>query len=122
MLIWLIVTGLILLVVVYNYIIRLFKEGFKPAYASFTFPLAIATMAAYDLSKYFTPLGDVFLGKVFKLFGDIEIFIATCVIFFILLNFINMFIKAINPRLGEELEKEEKILGGAVYSEDDQED
>lgn len=79
-------------------------------------------MAAYDLSKYFTPLGDVFLGKVFKLFGDIEIFIATCVIFFILLNFINMFIKAINPRLGEELEKEEKILGGAVYSEDDQED
>ncbi|WP_312288015.1 hypothetical protein [Terrisporobacter sp.] len=42
MLIWLIVTGLILLGVVYGYIVKLFKDGFKPSYAAFTFPLAIA--------------------------------------------------------------------------------
>lgn len=118
MLLWLIVTGLILLVVVYGYIIKLFSEGFKPAYASFTFPLAIATLAAYDLSIYFKSMEYIFLTKIFKLLGDIEIFIATYVIFFILLNFINMFIKAINPKLGYYFEKEEKIIGGAIYSQD----
>ena len=120
MLTWLIVTGLILLVVVYSYIIKLFKEGFKPAYASFTFPLAIATLAAYKLSAYFKEIGQSYLGLIFKLLGDIEIFIASYVVFFILLNFINMFIKAINPRVGKELEKEEKLLGGAMYSKDDE--
>ncbi|MDV5105289.1 hypothetical protein R2R32_00495 [Clostridium perfringens] len=46
MLAWLIITGLILLVVVYGYILKLFKEGFKPSYATFTFPLAIATLSS----------------------------------------------------------------------------
>lgn len=119
MLIWLIVTGLILLVVVYSYIIKLFKEGFKPAYASFTFPLAIATLAAYDLSAYFLKGGYTVLGNVFELLADIEIFIATYVVLFILLNFINMFIKAINPRIAEEL-KEEEIIKGSVCPEDDE--
>lgn len=119
MLIWLIVTGLILLVVVYSYIIKLFKEGFKPAYASFTFPLAIATLAAYDLSIYFINGGYTVLGNIFELLGDIEIFIATYVVLFILLNFINMFIKAINPKLGEELEEEEEIIKGSICPEDD---
>ena len=118
MLAWLIVTGFTLLIVVYTYIVKLFKEGFKPAYASFTFPLAIATLAEYKLSAFFKGLGEAHLSSVFKLLGDIEIFIATYVIFFILLNFINMFIKAINPRLGEIIETEEKALGGAIYSED----
>jgi exfoliative toxin A/B len=116
MLTWLIVTGLILLLVVYSYIIKLFKEGFKPAYASFTFPLAIATLAAFKLSVYFTSTGYEKLGNIFELLGNIEIFIATYVVFFILLNFLNMFFKAINPRVGEYLEKEEKIIGGAIYS------
>lgn len=116
MLLWLIVTGLILLIVVYSYIIKLFKEGFKPAYASFTFPLAIATLAAFDLSDYFKSLGHLFWSGTFKLLGDIEIFIASYVVFFILLNFINMFVKAINPRAEEKMEEEEEILGGALYS------
>lgn len=122
MLAWLIISGLILLGVVYSYIFKLFKEGFKPAYASFTFPLAIATFAAYDLDTYFPNIGYVFLGKLFKLLGDIEIFIASYVVFFVLLNLLNMFIKAINPRAGRELEEEEKLLGGAIYSDEDADD
>lgn len=109
-------TGLILLVVVYSYIVKLFRQGFKPVYAAFTFPLAIA--ASYKLSSYFTRLGEVHLGSFFKLLGDIQIFIATYVVFFILLNFINMFFKAINPKLGFFLENKEKILGGAIYHDD----
>ncbi|MEG2985875.1 MAG: C4-dicarboxylate ABC transporter, partial [Peptostreptococcaceae bacterium] len=113
---WLIVTGLILLVVVYGYILKLFKEGFNPAYASFTFPLAIATLAAFKLSTYFGAIGYAKLGNIFELLGNIEIFIATYVVFFILLNFINMFFKAINPKVGTYLEKEEKLIGGVIYS------
>ncbi len=116
MLAWLVITGLILLVVVYGYILKLFKEGFKPAYAAFTFPLAIATLAAYKLSTYCIGLGIPLLGHIFKLLGDIEIFIATYVVLFILLNFLNMFIKAINPRAGKYIEKEEQIIGGSLYS------
>lgn len=120
MLTWLIITGLILLVVVYTYLLKLFKEGFKPAYASFTFPLAIATLAAYKLSAYFEQQGDHSLHDLFKLLGDIEIFIATYVVFFILLNFITMFVKAINPRLGRKLEEEEELLGGTIYSPEEE--
>lgn len=116
MLAWLIVTGLILLVVVYGYILKLFKEGFKPSYAAFTFPLAIATLSAFKLTTYFTGLGYTGMASLFKFLGDVEIFIATYVIFFMLLNFLNMFFKAINPKLGEYVEEEEELIGGALYS------
>ncbi|MDZ5255163.1 TDT family transporter [Clostridium sp. LIBA-8841] len=116
MLAWLIVTGLILLVVVYGYILKLFKEGFKPSYAAFTFPLAIATLSAFKLTTYFTGLGYTGMATLFKFLGDVEIFIATYVIFFMLLNFLNMFFKAINPKLGEYVEEEEELIGGALYS------
>lgn len=122
MLAWLIITGLVLLGVVYSYIFKLFKEGFKPAYASFTFPLAIATLAAYKLSAYFIEGGNIILGNLFELLGNIEIFIATYVIFFILLNFINMFFKALNPIFGAYLEKEQHLIGGSIYAPDDSKD
>lgn len=85
---------------------------------SFTFTLAIATLAAYDLSTYFIKGGYTVLGNIFELLGDIEIFIATYVVFFISLNFINMFIKAINPKLAEELEEEE-VIKGCICPDDD---
>lgn len=116
MLAWLIITGLVLLVVVYGYILKLFKEGFKPSYAAFTFPLAIATLSAFKLSTYFTDLGYAKMASLFKFFGDVEIFVATYVIFFILLNFLNMFFKAINPRFGKHLEEEEELISGTLYS------
>lgn len=116
MLAWLVITGLVLLIVVYGYILKLFKEGFKPTYAAFTFPLAIATLAAYKLSAYCASLGSMDLSYIFKLMGDVEIFIATYVVFFILINFLNMFVKAINPRLEKELEKDEELIAGSLYS------
>ncbi|MGU8571672.1 TDT family transporter [Clostridium perfringens] len=116
MLAWLVITGLILLVVVYGYILKLFKEGFKPSYAAFTFPLAIATLSAFKLSTYFTGLGYAKMANLFKFLGDVEIFIATYVIFFMLLNFLNMFFKSISPKLGEYVEEEEELIGGTLYS------
>lgn len=116
MLAWLIITGLILLVIVYGYIIKLFQEGFKPAYAAFTFPLAIATLAAYKLAIYFESLHLVFLQTVFRILGDIEIFIATYVVFFVLLNFINLFVKSISLKAGNFIEKEEELIAGSLYS------
>ncbi|WP_024614244.1 TDT family transporter [Clostridium sp. Ade.TY] len=116
MLAWLVITGLILLVVVYGYILKLFKEGFKPSYAAFTFPLAIATLAAYKLSSYCIGLGNIVLGDIFRFLGDIEIFIATYVVLFVLLNFLNMFVKAISPKAYTYIEKEEELIGGSLYS------
>lgn len=116
MLAWLVITGLILLVVVYGYIFKLFKEGFKPSYAAFTFPLAIATLAAYKLSSYCIGLGNIVLGDIFRFLGDIEIFIATYVVLFVLLNFLNMFVKAISPKAYTYIEKEEELIGGSLYS------
>lgn len=117
MLIWLVVTGLILLVIVYGYIIKLFKEGFKPAYAAFTFPLAIATLAAYKLSVYCEAQGHQLMGQIFRGLGDIEIFIASYVVFFVLLNFLNLFVKAINTRAGEFIVKEEKLIAETLHEE-----
>ncbi len=116
MLAWLVITGLILLVVVYGYILKLFKEGFKPSYAAFTFPLAIATFAAYKLSSYCIGLGNIVLGDIFKFLGDIEIFISTYVVLFVLLNFLNMFVKAISPKAYTYIEKEEELIGNSLYS------
>lgn len=117
MLTWLVVTGLILLVIVYGYIIKLFKEGFKPAYAAFTFPLAIATLAAYKLSVYCEAQGHQLMGHIFRGLGDIEIFIASYVVFFVLLNFLNLFVKAINTRAGEFIVKEEKMIAETLHEE-----
>lgn len=117
MLAWLVVTGLILLVIVYGYIIKLFKEGFHPAYAAFTFPLAIATLAAYKLSIYCQEMGRLLLGRVFSVLGDIEIFIASYVVFFVLLNFLNLFVRAISLKAGEFIVKEEKLIGETLFEE-----
>lgn len=96
MLYWLVITGLILLPIVYAYIIKLFKDGFKPMLAAFTFPLAIATLAAFKLSAYFERLNHASLAAIFQLLGDIEIFIATYVVLYVLINLILMFFRAID--------------------------
>ncbi|WP_258209074.1 TDT family transporter [Paenibacillus radicibacter] len=108
MLAWLFITGTVLLFVVYGYILKLFKEGFKPGYAAFTFPLAISTFAAYKLQDYSMSIGHEGWAQFFKVLGDMEIFIATYVVLFILLNFIKMFVKALHPGLGKLLKKEEQ--------------
>lgn len=117
MLAWLVITGLILLVIVYGYIIKLFREGFKPAYAAFTFPLAIATLAAYKLSIYCESIGHTVLSRIFTGLGDVEIFIASYVVFFVLLNFLNLFVRAINVRAGEFIVREEKLIAETLYEE-----
>lgn len=95
---WLTVTGLLLLPVVYFYIYKLFQKGFRPMYAGFTFPLAIATLAAYKLSAFLPTLGYETLGRIFGLLGDVEIFIASYVVFYVLFHFLRMFVRAILPQ------------------------
>ena len=57
------------------------------------------------------------MANIFNLLGDVEIFIASYVVLFILINFLNMFAKAINPKFGRLLEKEEKIIEGTLCKE-----
>lgn len=114
---WLIISGLCLLPVVYTYIVKMFKDGFKPGHASFTFPLAIATLAAFKLGTYFSGLGYNGLGHVFTFLGNIEIFIATYVIFVVLYNFLKMFIKAINLALENRLERDIRAAEETILEE-----
>lgn len=97
MLLWLFVTGTLLLGVVYSYVFKLLPKGFKPIYAAFTFPLAISTLAAYKLSVYCGELGMQTLGTAFRFMGDIEIFMTTYVVLFVLFNFLHMFYRAVKP-------------------------
>ena len=117
MLWWLIVTGLMLLPVVYFYIVKLFKDGFKPSHASFTFPLAIATLAAFKLGVYFNNQGHADLSKLFTFLGNVEIFIATYVIFTVLYNFLKMFVKAISPTLEKKMEIDARAIKETIVEE-----
>lgn len=101
------IVSLINLIIVYTYIIDFIKKGFAPTYASLTFPLAISIMAAYKLRAYF---GIGLFANIFKLLGDIEIFIGTGVILYVTFNFLMLFAKAINPNFENNLEKEEKLF------------
>lgn len=117
MLWWLIITGLILLPVVYSYIYKLFKLGFKPTYAAFTFPLAIATLSGFKLGAYFSRMGEMKLASLFTFLGNVEIFISTYVVLFVLINFLKLFIKAIDPRLETKIEKDIEYINESIKEE-----
>ncbi|MGL5417682.1 MAG: TDT family transporter [Clostridium sp.] len=119
MLWWLIITGLLLLPVVYGYIIQEFKKGFKPTHATFTFPLAIGTLASYKLGFYYVGLGYAHLGHFFTFLGNVEIFITSYVVFKVLFNFLKMFVKALSPEVEAKLEKEMETAG-EVFAEEAQ--
>ncbi|MGL5415617.1 MAG: TDT family transporter [Clostridium sp.] len=103
------VTSLFNLGLVYTYIIGFIKKGFAPTYAALTFPLAISVVASLKMSKLF--VGNMILSNGFRILGDVEIFIATGVIFYVLFNFLNLFVKAVNPKLEEEILVVEEGMG-----------
>lgn len=83
-------TAMVNLFIVYIRIPSFIQAGFKASYAAFTFPLAISAFAMYKMSVYH---------KVFLVIGDIEIFIATGVIFYVMYHFISQFVKAIKEHM-----------------------
>lgn len=91
--IFLVVTGFFNLLLVYSRMPRLFKEGFRPTFASFTFPLAISIMAMYKLGAI------VPFGEAFNLVGDIELFIGTAVIFYVAYKLTKGFLEPIHLHL-----------------------
>jgi exfoliative toxin A/B len=112
---FLILTSLFNLVLVYTYITDFLKKGFKPTYAALTFPLAISVLAMYKTSTYLGSLG--LSSSIFKFLGDLEIFIATYVIFYVINNFIKLFLGAINPKFSTALKYEESLLGQTISEE-----
>lgn len=112
-LLWfLIITSLFNLLVVYGYVHKLIRDKFVPTYAAFTFPLAISTLAAYKVSKYFSK--NVGLSNLFHLIANIEIFIATTVIFYVLYRFISLFLDISNSKLTKNLKEDELLLEKAA--------
>lgn len=110
------IISLINLILVYTYIIGFIKKGFAPTYAALTFPLAISIMAAYKLSNYLMKVG-VFGSYIFKVIGDIEIFIGTAVIFYVLYNFILLLITILSAKAEKDLESKESLVGEVIKEE-----
>lgn len=103
------VTSFFNLGLVYTYIIGFIKKGFVPTYAALTFPLAISVVAAMKMSALFSEYSV--LSNILRLVAQVEIFIATGVIFYVLYNFLNLFVKAISPEVEREMELVEAGLG-----------
>lgn len=95
LLIILFVTSIFNLIYVYLKIPKAIKKGFAPIQAGFTFPLAISTLAILKIATYLDFLGYSNAALVFRGVGVFEIVIATVVIFYVIINFIIMLIKAI---------------------------
>ena len=113
---FLVITSLFNLFLVYSYISKFIKKGFSPTYAALTFPLAISVLAMYKFSAYLNNIG-IFGSEFFKIIGHIEILIATYVIFYVIINFIKLFLKAINVIGGKDLEKQEGLLQETILEE-----
>ncbi|MGL5245254.1 MAG: TDT family transporter, partial [Sarcina sp.] len=83
--IFLTLTSVFNLLIVYIKLPALLRKGFAVTYASLTFPLAISILAMYKMSVYVNKIGfnDY---NLFKLAADVEIVIGTYVIFYVLYN------------------------------------
>ena len=113
---FLVITSLFNLGLVYSYISKFIKKGFSPTYAALTFPLAISVLAMYKLSSYLNNIG-IFGAYAFKILGHIEIFIGTYVIFYVINNFIKLFLKAVNPSVEKDFKEEEGLLQETIIEE-----
>ncbi|MGL5754170.1 MAG: TDT family transporter [Paraclostridium sp.] len=113
---FLIVTSLFNLVLVYTYITDFIRKGFKPTYAALTFPLAISVFAMYKTSAYISSMG-LNGAELFKFLGNIEIFIATYVIFYVINNFIKLFLSTLSPKLESRFESNEGLFGQTIGEE-----
>lgn len=103
---YLIVTSIFNVLLVYIEIPKFIKQGFKPGYAAFTFPLAISMLAMFKTSVLFSKYSTAW-GSTFKVISNIELVIGSFVIGYVAINFIILLIKALKD-VATEVEKDLK--------------
>ena len=84
--IFLTLTSIFNICIVYSKLPNLLKKEFIPGHAALTFPLAISILAMYKMYNYARTTGFVF-SEIFKIIGDIQIIVGTYVILYVLYNF-----------------------------------
>ena len=70
---------------------RFFSLKFTPMYAALTFPLAISCVASFKVSAYLEKLGYSTGSLIVKGIGEVELFITTAVIAFVMFKFLLFF-------------------------------
>lgn len=80
--------------IVYYFANKLFRNGFIPGFAAFTFPLAVSTLATYKLVGYLKVHDSALVGP-FKIIAMIELIVTSAIIAYVIINFIILFFKAI---------------------------
>lgn len=91
---FLIIAMLFNVLIVYYFVNKLFRNGFVPGFAAFTFPLAVSTLATYKVVGYLKVHSLGFVG-LFKGIAMVELIVTSCIIAYVLINFLILFFKAI---------------------------
>lgn len=94
------VEGLLLLVLimtifVYSRFPKFFSHNFHYGFAALTFPLAISCIASFKVSVYLGQIGYLAASNFLKQIGGMELFIASCVIGFVMFHYMKSFVKAL---------------------------
>ncbi|MGL4452948.1 MAG: hypothetical protein ACRCTZ_17455, partial [Sarcina sp.] len=101
-LVYLAVSSILNVLLIYIELPKFIKRGFNPGFAAFTFPFAISMVAMWKMGvllKVSHPSWSMF----FKGVSDVETVIGSCIIAYVAINFIILFIKAL-------VRKEEKLI------------
>lgn len=91
---FLVILMLFNILIVYYFAVKLFKNGFVPGFAAFTFPLAVSTLASYKLVGYLKIHDSALVGP-FKIISMIELVITSVIIAYVIINYIILFFKVI---------------------------
>ncbi|MGL5821846.1 MAG: TDT family transporter [Sarcina sp.] len=91
---YLALTSIFNVIMVYIEIPKFIKQGFKPGYAAFTFPLAISMLAMWKAGVLFAKINPT-LSSAFKIVSNVELVLGTAVILYVAINFVILLGKAL---------------------------
>lgn len=90
---FIIITMIFNILIDYYFIWKLFRHGFNPGLAAFTFPLAVSTLVTFNLDKHLK-LHHMWGVGLFKGIGYVELVVASLVILYVGINFLIVLCKS----------------------------
>lgn len=96
-LLFLIITSILNVILIYIELPKFYKMGFMPGCAAFTFPLAISVIAMWKTNIYISKY-SIWCSNLFEIISNIELIICSIVVLYVTINFIILGYKALVKR------------------------